>query len=77
MKIIIKLIAHMTFIISIMIITFLILDNFNPVMQFIYNKITNVLLYALGFFALIESIYIIVINTKSKGAKKNVQPKTN
>ncbi len=76
MKIIIKIIPHFTFILSIMIIVFLILDNFNPVMQFIDNDITTCLLYALAGLSLIESIYLIVTNTKSKGAKKNVQPKT-
>ena len=70
MKIIIKIIPHLTFILSIMMITFLILDKFNPVMQFMDNKITNVLLFILGFLTLIESIYLIVVNTKTKGAKK-------
>ena len=71
MKIIIKIIPHLTFILSIMMITFLILDKFNPVMQFIDNNITNVLLFVLGFLTLIESIYLIVVNTKTKkGAKK-------
>ena len=77
MKIIIKIIPHFTFILSIMIIVFLILDKFNPVMQFIDNNITTCLLYALAGLSLIESIYLIVTNTKSKGAKKNVQPKDN
>lgn len=70
MKIIIKIIPHLTFILSIMMITFLILDKFNPVMQFIDNNITNVLLFILGFLTLIESTYLIVVNTKVKGAKK-------
>ena len=77
MKIIIKIIPHFTFILSIMIITFLILDNFNPVMQFIDNDITHGLLYGLAGLSLIESIYLIVTNVKIKGAKKNVQPKEN
>ena len=76
MKIIIKIIPHFTFILSIMIIVFLILDNFNPVMQFIDNNITHGLLYGLAGLSLVESIYLIVTNTKTKGVKKDVSTKS-
>ena len=74
MKLIIKILPHITFILSIMLITFLILDKFNPVMEFVNNNISNVLLFILGFSTLIESIYLIVINTKS-GKKKEKKKK--
>lgn len=59
MKKIIKLIPHIIFILSIMIIVFLILDNFNPLMDFVNNSITHYLLYALCILSLILSIYLI------------------
>ena len=69
MKIIIKILPHITFILSIMFVTFLILDKFNPVMQFVGNDISIVLLFIFAFATLFESIYLIVINTK-EGKKK-------
>jgi len=39
-----RLLGHMTFILSAMFLTFLILDQFNPMMNFIDNGISRVLL---------------------------------
>ena len=64
--IITKILPHITFALSAMIITFLILDNFNPVMEFINNDITRTLLYIFAGASLIESIYLTVTNVKKK-----------
>ena len=64
--IITKILPHITFALSAMFITFLILDNFNPVMEFINNDISRVLLYVFAGTSLIESIYITVTNVKKK-----------
>ena len=67
MKIIItKIFPHITFALSAMFITFLILDNFNPVMEFINNNISRTLLYVFAGTSLIESIYLTVTNVKKK-----------
>ena len=66
MKIIIKILPHITFALSAMFITFLILDNFNPVMEFVNNDISRTLLYVFCGASLIESIYLIVTNVKKK-----------
>ena len=66
MKIIIKILPHITFALSAMFITFLILDNFNPVMEFVNNDISRTLLYVFCGTSLIESVYLIVTNVKKK-----------
>ncbi len=67
MKIIItKIFPHITFALSAMFITFLILDNFNPVMEFINNNISRTLLYVFAGTSLIESIYLTITNVKKK-----------
>ncbi len=64
MKKISKLLPHVIFILSIMIATFLILDEFNPAMDFVNNNITKILLISFTFLSLINAIITIVKNNK-------------
>ena len=51
-----RLLPHLFMILSVMLITFLILNGFNPTMGFIENEITETGLYVFGFAALINGI---------------------
>jgi len=61
-----KLIPHVCIIISLLMITFFILDIFNPGMNFVGNDIFKILLAVYGVVTLIASGYLIAYNTKKK-----------
>lgn len=59
-----RILIHLNFIISLMILTFLILDEFNPTMGFIDNDITNLILWGFCITVSLNSILLIIKNTK-------------
>jgi hypothetical protein len=61
-----KLVPHVCFIISLLMITFFILDIFNPGMNFVGNDIFKILLAIYGVVILFGSGYWIVNNLKQK-----------
>ena len=65
-----RLLPHLFMILSVMLITFLILNGFNPTMGFIENEITEVGLYVFGFAALINGILTIIIDRLEHRDKK-------
>ncbi|HOO27433.1 MAG TPA: hypothetical protein PLU43_03130 [Lachnospiraceae bacterium] len=60
LKTIYGLFPHMTFILSIMFVTFLILDQYNPMINFVDNSISMVLLLIMSILTLVNSIVIII-----------------
>jgi uncharacterized membrane protein len=65
-----KLIPHVCIIISLLMITFFILDMFNPGMNFVGNDIFKILLVIYGVVTLITSGSLIAYNTKQKKGQK-------
>ena len=70
-----RLLPHLFMILSVMLITFLILNGFNPTMGFIENEITETGLYVFGFAALINGILTIIIDRLEHRDKKREQQK--
>ena len=60
-----KLIPHICIIISLMMLTFFILDKFNPGMNFVGNEIFKVLLFIYGIATIIASACLIIYNRRS------------
>lgn len=65
MKKIIKIIPHLTFILSLIFITLLIFDNFNPAMDLLDNTISSYALWTLCILTAINSVISIVKNHRS------------
>jgi len=59
MKVIIRILPHITIILSALFITFLILDQFNPMMNFVDNDISQVMLYVLCASAMANAILLV------------------
>jgi hypothetical protein len=64
MKRIIRVLPHITIILSAMFITFWILDQCNPMMNFIDSKISNVLLIVFCISSLITAIVMVALERK-------------
>ncbi|HWT74218.1 MAG TPA: hypothetical protein VN258_05790 [Mobilitalea sp.] len=64
MKRIIRILPHITIILSLMFITFWILDIYNPLMNFIGSDISKVLLLIFCIAALITSILAVALDRK-------------
>lgn len=64
MKKIIKLIPHLTFILSAAYLTLVIFDNFNPAMDLLSNTISKYAIWVLCILTIINSIIDIVKNNK-------------
>jgi len=64
-----KLFPHISFILSLLMITFFILDIFNPGMNFVGNDIFKILLALYGTVTLILSGFLIVSNINKKKDK--------
>ncbi|MBE6565229.1 MAG: hypothetical protein E7655_08160 [Ruminococcaceae bacterium] len=58
------LLPHAVLILSLMMITFYITDQFNRPMAFINNDITKALLFLLSLLAIVQSVYMIRQNRK-------------
>ena len=59
-----RLLPHLTLILSLMLLTFFVIDQFNEAMAFLDNTITKWLLGVTSFFTVILSILAIFRNTK-------------
>ncbi|MFV0465395.1 MAG: hypothetical protein ACK5ML_04915 [Lachnospiraceae bacterium] len=60
MKKVRKIILHALFIIPAILITFLILDNYNPTMNFVNNTITLILLWVFCILSIINSVITMI-----------------
>lgn len=65
MKKILKVIPHLTFILSLIFITLLIFNKFNPAMDLLNNTISNYGEWVLGILTAINSVILIVKNHRS------------
>lgn len=61
-----KVLPHIVIVLAAMFITFWILDQLNPIMNFINNSISNVLLLLFSIASLVNAIFSIVWYRKSK-----------
>lgn len=59
-----KLLPHITLILAVMFITFLILDQYNPMMNFVNNEFSLKLLWVWCVLTVIYSILIVIQNHK-------------
>lgn len=66
MKTAIRILPHLTIILSIMFLTFWILDYFNPMMSFLDNSISHVLLFLFCLLSLVTSILLIALERKQE-----------
>lgn len=64
LKVIEKLLPHITLILAVMFITFLILDQYNPMMNFVNNDFSMKLLWAWGILTVLHSALLIKTNYK-------------
>lgn len=64
MKKIIKIVPHLTFILSLIFITLLIFDKFNPAMDLLNNPISDYGFWALCILTVISSLILIIKNNK-------------
>lgn len=64
MKHIIRILPHITIILSAMFITFWILDKYNPMMNFITSDLSNVLLLVFCISSLITAILTVALERK-------------
>lgn len=60
MKTILRMLPHLTLILSVLFIVFLILDQFNPTMDFVNNEISEKMLWVLCISAIVNTIVLIV-----------------
>ena len=60
MKTVFRMLAHLTLILSVLFIVFLILDQFNPTMDFVNNEISEKMLWVLCISAIVNTIVLIV-----------------
>ncbi|MBR6187021.1 MAG: hypothetical protein IKQ41_12285 [Clostridia bacterium] len=60
-----KLLSHLTLILALMFLTFLVLDQFNPLMNFVDNDISRVLLALLCLSGALQSILGWIADTKA------------
>lgn len=61
-----KILPHIVIVLAAMFITFWILDQLNPVMNFINNSISNALLLVFSISSLVNAIFSIAWYRKSK-----------
>ena len=60
-----KIIPHICIILSLMMLTFFVVDKFNPGMNFVGNSIFKVLLAIYGVAVIIASVYLVAYNRRS------------
>jgi hypothetical protein len=61
-----KLIPHICIVLSLMMLTFYVVDEFNPGMNFVGNDIFKVLLVIYGIATIVASAFLIAYNKKAK-----------
>lgn len=64
MRFLVRIMPHVTIVLSAVFIVFLILDAYNPTMYFIDNEISNILLWALCISALANAVLLIIKDRK-------------
>ncbi|MDF2486837.1 MAG: hypothetical protein K0R46_3005 [Herbinix sp.] len=64
MKRIIRVLPHITIVLSAMFITLWILDQFNPMMNFIDSEISKILLIIFCIFSMITAIVLVAMERK-------------
>ncbi|MGI5849976.1 MAG: hypothetical protein ACOX8Q_07925 [Christensenellales bacterium] len=60
-----KLIPHICIILSLMMLTFFVVDKFNPGMNFVGNEVFKILLLIYGIATIISSAYLIYCNRRN------------
>ncbi len=65
MSIVRSILPHIIIILSGIFLVFLILDNYNPTMNFINNTVSTKLFWAYCIISIVNSIIVIVYNRKS------------
>lgn len=60
MKTVLRMLPHLTLILSVLFIVFLILDQFNPTMNFVSNEISENMLWVLCVSAIVNTVVMIV-----------------
>lgn len=73
MKKIKNLLPHILLILSLIFITFMILDEYNPTMEFINNSVSNKLFWVFCILSVINAVVSIVVSRKSEA--KNYENK--
>ena len=63
-------VAHLTLLLSALVITFFIIDRFNTAMEFIESEISKWVIAALGFTALANAVLTIVANWVNPDGKR-------
>ena len=73
------LLPHMTLILSLMVLTFVITDRYNRAMAFINNDLTKALLFLLALLVIVQSVLIIRIQRRKQYEKhsKNTDSDSN
>lgn len=66
MKYLIKLLPHLIIILSVVFMVFLILDEYNPTMNFISNEISEVMLWVLCIASVVNAIIMIAVSRSHK-----------
>lgn len=64
MKRMIRVLPHITIILSLMFIVFWILDQYNPLMNFVNSRISNILLLVFCILSLLTSIVTVILDRK-------------
>lgn len=67
-----KILPHIVIVLAAMFITFWILDQLNPVMNFINNSISNALLLVFSISSLVNAIFSIAWYRKSKKSNGHI-----
>ena len=65
MKRLIRILPHITIVLSLMFMTFLALDNFNPQMNFINSKMSKLLLSLFCISSMVTAIITVYLDSKS------------
>ena len=71
-----KILPHISLVLSVTMIIFIILDWFNPFMNFTYNDFSQKILILLCFIALLNGIYTIYLQRKEFKYKEKIDAST-
>ena len=61
-----RILPHLTLVISVMMLTFLVIDYYNSAMHFIGNRIFNILLLFYSLMVIVCSVFLIAGNRRGK-----------
>ena len=68
MKTVLRMLVHVTLILSVLFIVFLILDQFNPTMNFVNNEISEKMLWVLCVSAIVNTV-VMIVRDRRTGSK--------